>query len=325
MAEFSSIIPGICLAAGVASLALLASSLHPSFDALLISPLMGMLLGNFIEKKGAFEAGTRFCIRRVLPAGLGLYGSQLVISGATMRFLPHILGASLLFFIITFLVARGLGLDHEITLLLCTGLSISGASGVSIISGMRAADRNDVSVSLISLWAIGLAGMLSISFCPDALGLASQKFAFMLGAALPSLGLVKAASASMSEKLAGLATGLKLLRTALLGFLLMGLYFTKKIKKTKKAKETVRTWEAVCFISLFWGLALAVNLAGTAGLRLSGALAPAGLFVLSVSLASLGFSVDFDSIARKGASPALTAMFAWGISVLFIYLAMKAF
>ncbi len=308
--------PGICLSGAIASLALLASSLHPSFDALLMAPLMGMLVGNFIEKKGAFEAGARFCVTRALPIGLGLYGSQLLISAEAVRFLPHILGASLLFFIITFLVARGFGLDPGTSLLLCTGLSISGASAVSIISDVRGAKRNDVSVTLISLWTIGLAGMLSITSCPGALGLASRKFAFMLGAALPSLGLVKAASAAMSEKLAGLATSLKLLRTALMGFLLMGLYF---------AKKTVRTREAVCFISIFLGLALTVNLAGAAGPRLSAALAPAGLLVLSVSLAALGFSVDFDSIALKGTSPVLAALFAWGISVLFIYLAMKAF
>ncbi len=308
--------PGVCLSVAIAFLALLAPSLHASFDALLISPLLGMLFGNFIEKKDVFDPGARFCTGKVLPAGLGLYGAQMVISGPAIRFLPPVLGASLLFFIITFLVTKGFGLESGISILLCTGLSMCGAGAVAIISGTMDSDRNDLSISLISLWTIGLAGMLAMTFCPDALALASQKFAFMLGAALPSLGLIRAASAPMGTKFIGLATSMKLIRTALAGFLAMWLYFTKK---------AVRTSGALCFISIFSGLALAVNLLGPAGLRLSGALAPAGLFVLSVSLAALGFSVDFDSILLKGASPLLATLFAWGISVLFIYLAMKAF
>ncbi len=308
--------PGVCLSAGMAFLALLASSLHPSFDALLISPLIGVILGNFIEKKDWFEAGARFCVSRVLPVGLGLYGAQMVVRGPAMKFfLPYVLGAGLLFFIITFLVARGFGLESGISLLLCAGLSIGGASAVSIISGAGGAGGDDLSVSLISLWTVGLAGMLSMTFCPDALGLAARKFALMLGAALPSLGLVKAASAYAGGHLAGIATSLKLIRTALLAPLIIGLYL---------AKKTVRLSGALVFLAVFSALALAVNLSGPAGLGLSRAIAPAGLPVLSVSLAALGFTVDFDSIARKGVYPLLTALFAWGISVLFIYLAVKA-
>ncbi len=311
--------PGVCLSAAVAFLALAASCLHPSFDALLMSPLMGMLLGNFIENKKRFEAGARFCVSRVLPAALGLYGAQMVFPGPAMKFflffLPYALGAGLLFFVITFIVARGFGLESGISLLLCAGLSVCGASGMAIISGVRGADRDDVSVSLISLWTVGLAGMFFMTFCPDALGLLPQKFAFMLGAALPSLGLIRAASASMGRTLAGLATSLKLIRTALLAPLVMVLYFMKK---------TVRPLEALSFIAVFTGLALAVNLTGPAGLRLSETLAPIGLLALSLCLAALGLTVDLDSIARKGAYPLLTALFAWSISVLFIYLAMRA-
>ncbi len=320
VADTLSIIPGVCLSAAIAFLALLASSLHPAFDALLIAPLMGMLLGNFIEKRGAFETGVRFCIRRVLPVGLGLYGAQMVIKGPAMQFLPHVLGASLLFFLITFLVSKGFGLEPDMSLLLCAGLSMSGASAIAIVSGARAADKNDVSVSLIALWTIGIAGMLLMSFCPDALGLAAQKYAFMLGAALPSLGMVKAASATMGENFIRLAASLKLVRTALMGFLIMALYFTKKAELT-----FLRASGAIWFILIFFGLALAVNLSGRAGFGLSSALAPAGLLLLSVSLAALGFTVEFESIAGGGAAPMLTAFFAWGISVLFIYLAMKAF
>ncbi len=313
MVEIPSITPGAGLSVTLALAALGLSALHSSFDALLISLILGMFAANFIEKGSSLKAGVRFCVDYVLPAGMGLYGSQMLLAGDGRLWL-YVLGSGLLIFAITFLVARGFGLDDEITLLLSAGLSTAGAGAIALVSNAWGTDKQDTSASVISVIAVGLVGMLVMGFYPQGLGFGPHRTALLMGATLPTLGMVAAIGSAMDPGALRLAASFKLLRTILLGVLLLVIFL--------KRKGAARCRRFPWFIILFAGGALAVNLL-PGGNRLSAALAPASQFVTSVGLAATGLCVEFDSAPGKGLMPLATSLFSWGISVLFIYLVMK--
>ncbi len=311
--EIPSVIPGAGLSVALAFAALGVSALYPSLDALLISLVLGMFAANFLGKGSALEAGVRFCVSFVLPAGVGLYGSQLLLSGVGPFWL-YVLGSGLLIFAITFLVARGFGLEDEMTLLLSAGLSTAGACAIAMVSGVLGTEAQDTSASIISVITVGLAGMLVFGFYPQGLGVVPGKLAFIMGATLPSLGMVTSFGAPLDPGAIRLAASFKLLRVVLLGILLLVISF--------KSKSAPRCRRFPWFMIPFAVLVLAVNLLG-GGSRLSAALAPSSQFVTSVGLAAVGLGVELDSAPRRGMMPFATSLFAWGISVLFIYLVMR--
>lgn len=70
---------------------------------------------------------------------------------------------------------------------------------------------------------------------------------------------------------------------------------------------------------LFFVFALAANVfEQVASLRTY--MEPVTMFMLSISLAAVGLSMDFDSLTERGLSPIYAGFLVWGIIVLGIYL-----
>lgn len=312
--SLSPIIPGAGLSIALAVAALGLSELNPAFNPAIISLLLGMFTANFIEKKDhVFGPGARFCYRFVLPAAVGLSGSQLVFTGGAALLWPYSAGCGLLVFGITFLVARGFGLEDDLSVLLSTGLSTLGPGAVAMTSDASGSDSQDTSAAVIAVITIGMAGMLVMGFYPQGLGLGTEKLAFLIGVTLPDLTLVKAAG--LPEGALRLAGSFVLLKSVLLGAVLLRVFFSRRRTPRSGARFP---W----FMVLFIILALAVGLLPE-GHRISAFVSPAGRFAAAAGLAATGLCVDFDSAPAKGLMPFAAAVFSWGISIFFIYLVVK--
>lgn len=316
MNGLTSKLPGVGAAILVAVVSLLLSSLHYSFDPLLISLIFGILIANMVGEKDLLAPGVDFSVKAFLPLGIGLYGSQLSMRGASFNLWPAVLIAVILFFLITYIISKSFGLRDDVPLLLSAGISISGASAIAVVSSLLGSKKEDTSISIISVMVLGLTGMLFLSFQMEGLGLSARKFAFLVGTVLPSIGFAKVATAPFGEQTQHLATGLSLLRLAALWVLAVGLLILRGGRKGAGV-----SW----FMIVFFGLAVFVNIFDTTSSFISKALASPSVFFLSAGLAGVGFSVNFDSITDKGARPLSSVFLSWIIVVLFIYLVLYAF
>jgi small basic protein len=70
-------IPGLLVIGVIALFSTYLSTLHASFDALVISIIIGMFFGNLLGDRGLFREGTELGVRLFLPIGIALYGTQL--------------------------------------------------------------------------------------------------------------------------------------------------------------------------------------------------------------------------------------------------------
>jgi uncharacterized membrane protein YadS len=68
-------IPGLLVIGVIALFSTYLSTVHASFDALVISIIIGMFFGNLLGDRGLFREGTELGIRLFLPIGIALYGT----------------------------------------------------------------------------------------------------------------------------------------------------------------------------------------------------------------------------------------------------------
>lgn len=309
--ETKRYIPGFLVALAVASFSFLISSLHASFDPLVISIIFGVLLGNIIVDKEHFANGVHAALSFFLPIGIALYGSQLVFTGIDVADLIKIFAVFLCLFGLTFLVSRSFNINNKISILLASGLAVCGASAIAVISPLIGARKEDTSVSIISVMMLGLAGMIFYPVLADILSLARSEYNFLTGTTLPMLGQVKVAAASYCPDCVSEAIRIKLIRISFLVFLV-----TLAIALSgQPGKKISVPWFIIAFIIL----AVIFNTVAKAALLIS-YFRNASSFALSAALAAIGFSVDFDAIVEEGLLPLSALFLSWAAIILVIYL-----
>lgn len=310
MKSIKEILPGLIIIFLITIVSFMLSLVHPSFDILVISMIFGMLIANFINDKEIFDKGLAFALKVFLPAGIALYGAQLSFTGTEPKLLFSVIATTIGLFALTYCIARGLGLTKNMGLVLSTGLSVCGASAIAVVSPLIGARKEETSISLIVVMVLGLAGMIFYPLLTDILMLNKNEFAFLSGATLPMLGQVKTVASTAGPEALALALKLKLIRISCLIFIPI----VAMILSGKENKFYV-PW----FIVVFIALAIGVNTIKGAEI-IMGLAEPASKFLLASALASIGLSVDFDSIAEEGTKPLLAVFLSWGIVILLLYL-----
>ncbi len=299
---------GIVTVLIIAVISYFISMLHASFDALVISILIGMLFGNLIGDRASFKKGTDGAIKVFLPVGIALYGSQLVFNDLRLSFVLTVFLVFLCLFVLTLLVSNFFNIDRKLAILLASGLSVCGASAIAVISPLIGARKEDTSISVISVMMLGLSGMILYPVLANVLSLGVEDSAFFAGATLPMLGQVKVASLNISRECFETALKIKLIRISFLFFLV-----TTAILLSGKAKKKVKIpW----FIIVFIVSALIVNFTRILE-PMIGYFRNVSSFFLSSALAAIGFSVDFETIIEKGAAPLAAIFLSWGV-ILFL-------
>lgn len=307
--DFQRVLPGLAASTGIALCSMLAYSIHKYFDPLIMSLLLGMVLSNLLPGNGKLAPGTGFTIKAILPLGIGLFGAGLSLRNDYSLW-PAVLIVLVSIFLLTFFVSKVLGLNRDFAILLGAGMSICGASAIAIVSAILGSSEEDVSVSVISVITVGLAGMLALTLLPDMLSIPMPKTAFLSGATLPTVSLVRITAMSAGgPECSSLALGFKTIRVGMIGFFALALLFLKK------GGRPAFPW----YMALFCALAAFFNVFDLSPFRET--VVFASNFLLSVALASIGLSVDLDSISEKGAKPLLAAFIAWTSVLLLAYVA----
>lgn len=311
MNTFKEILPGIVIVFLITIVSFMLSLVHPSFDILVISMILGMLIANFINDKEIFAAGIAFTLKVFLPAGIALYGAQLSFAGTEPKLLFAVIATVICLFALTYFIARGLGLTKNLGLVLSAGLSVCGASAIAIVSPLIGAKKEETSISLVAVMVLGLAGVIFYPLFTDLLMLNKNEFSFFSGATLPMLGQVRAVASAAGPEALAFALKIKLIRISCLIFIPV-----IALMLSGRGKNFYVPW----FIVVFFALAIGVNTIKEAKI-ITGVVETASKLLLASALAGIGLSVDFDSIAEEGIRPLLAVFLSWGIVILLLYLA----
>ncbi|HWR57936.1 MAG TPA: putative sulfate exporter family transporter [Thermodesulfovibrionales bacterium] len=308
-------IPGVVFSLLIGVVSLLLSGVHPAFDTLVVSIIIGMFVGNTLAKPEQLQSGIGIMLKYFLPMGIALYGTQLTfgrnIDYGTWLYVAVIF---IFFFVLTLTISKLLKLPGTLSLLLASGLAVCGASAIAVISPLVGAKKEDTSISVISILVIGL---LSIVFFPlfwEDIGFSVRDYAFFSGTTIPMLGQVKIAVLETGSEGVGLAVRFKLIRVSMLLFVAAAVAFVYGRKKNRVSVP----WFLVVFVIF----AFLVNF--VKGMEaIAPKLEPVSKFFLSSALASIGLSVDLDSIMSEGSRPLTAVFLSWCIGCLFVYAGLR--
>jgi uncharacterized integral membrane protein (TIGR00698 family) len=307
---------GCVVVLAVTLVSLVFSVAHSAFDPLVISIIIGIFLSNLIGDKSGIRHGIESCLRFSLPTGIALYGIQLDFSGFQLGNWTVVAISFLLMFAVTYLFSSYVtGLGSGLRLLLASGLSVCGASAIVVIAAVAGSKREDTSIAIISVMVAGLTGMVIFRLMADTSLMPPEGVPLLVGTALPMLGQVKVAARAFGQEAMDMAVNYKLIRLSALPVVAL---LVMAVDRGNKSSGS-RPW----FMAVFFLLALLSNISpDIASLR--GGVGHASAFLLTAALASIGLSVDFDTILEKGIAPPVAASVSWGMTTIIIALALAA-
>lgn len=309
-------VPGLLLCACIALPANELSKYHPSLDALAISLIIGIVLRNTLGPVVAVQSGVRLATMIFVPVGVILYGSRLDL--LTFTALPVyttliVIGGMAAFFLVINGAGRLMGIDPGTRILMAAGTAICGASAIAVLSPVTRARSRDTSMALIVITTAGLIGVLIYPVIANLLTMPAATYGIFSGATLQQTGIVKLAAAHMGDEAVSLAVTVKMVRVAMLAPLavILAAALLKPDGDTSGRGRTLSmAFRQVWFIPLFIAAALLFSFYEPAA-ALKVDIEPLATIFLSLALASIGLTVDFDSIRTKGPRPLFIGLFGW--------------
>jgi len=320
-------LPGLLLTLAIALAAMGLSGLSflsdAGMSALTLAIVAGMVLGNTLYSRVAFQcgAGVAFSKAKLLRLGIILYGFRLTFQDIFSVGLEGLL-IDVLVIMSTFTLAwwaghRKMGLDEQSAILIGVGSSICGAAAVLAAEPVVRARADKVAVAVATVVVFGTLGMFLYPFLyalAQPWGLSESAYGIFTGSTVHEVAQVVAAGRAVGELAATNAVIIKMLRVMLLApfLIVLAAWIARRSTGSGHAGQGAfwRTipWFAVAFIavagfnSLHWLPAQAVQ-----------ALLVLDNLVLTMAMAALGLTTHVSAIRQAGTRPLMLAalLFAW--------------
>lgn len=315
-ARIPELLPGLILAAIVATLAFVVAdlpwvknTLHVS--ALLLVILFGMLVRSLVPIPAAAIPGLRMAQRPILRwavAGLGFRLSLRELWAIGAPALVVVVVSTGLALVFGWWIARRLGVPRKLATLLGVGGAICGASAVVAADSVVQGERRDAPVALAVITLLGTIGIVLYPLLYHALGMTPFVYGVWDGASLHEMAQVVAAGFGVSDEAARVATVVKLARIALLAPVV--LWLGASLRRHHEQAGTAHVAPVPWFLVLFLVFAV-INSTGVLPAPWIDALRRGDLWLLCVGMAGVGLQTGFHDVREAGFRPVAAATLQW--------------
>ncbi|WP_025780264.1 YeiH family protein [Brevibacterium sp. VCM10] len=220
MNRFTSLLPGLAVAAVATAVAWPISMLAPVLSPLLVAIVLGILLGNLAPNlPEAFMPGLNFAAKPLLRLGIVALGAQVVLGDILdLGWLVLVLAAVIVAAgILSALALAGpLKVDRPLAVLIGSGFGICGAAAVAGVESTLKSKKEDVAAAI---GLVVLFGTLMIAIVPGlstALGLSPETAGMWGGAATHEVAQVVAIGGIIGPAALEIAVLVKLARVIML-------------------------------------------------------------------------------------------------------------
>lgn len=303
------------------------------FGALIIALLIGMVIqfpirgayiGSNADRKAGVKDAAGLISNKLLRLGIILLGFKLnlqVLFTQGVKCLPIAAVVVALTIIVTYAIARKLGVEPRLAILTAGGTGICGAAAVMGLSGSikvppeEEEDKADDEVMAVATVAImgTIFALLEIAIAPLT-GMSKDQMGIMAGASLHEIAHAVAAGDAFGA--VDIATIMKLSRVLMLVFaaIIIAIWWDKKHSTVKsEGKRSIAfPWFMLGFIG-----ASVIGTFVPAIAAIAPQLVDLAYIVLGMAMAALGINVNFRAIADKGRKAFLASFLASILLVLF--------
>lgn len=300
------LLPGLILAIFVGFTAVQIATLHPVIDALVVAIIFGMILNFLFGTNETLKPGISLAPKVFIPLGIIFYSENLnfleftKVPFSVLVQLLCIMTAGLL---VIAAVGRKLGVDKKCALLTGVGTGVCGASAIAITSPVIEAKPKDMSVALVVITVASLIGVLSFPTIMDAMDLSEKEYAVMAASTLHMTGVVKTVVAELTSDLKPIALSIKMVRVALLIFIVP--VFSYIIR---------RKFYVHWFIIVFALLGVVYTFSPSTK-ELVYTIVPFSGYFFPIALGSIGLNTDVKSVIDSGVNPLIAGLAGFSIAV----------
>ncbi|MGZ4837869.1 MAG: YeiH family protein [Terriglobales bacterium] len=292
--------------------------------ALTLGLLIGLTSGN------PFRGQTRAWTTRLLQAsvvglGFGMNLQQIVKAGRS-GFVYTAIGISFAM-VVGISLARLLKVRPTAGFLISTGTAICGGSAIAAVGPVVAADEEEMSVALGTVFILNSIALLIFPAIGSSLHLTQSQFGLWAALAIHDTSSVVGAGAKYGVVALAVATTVKLARALWIVPITLGAAAFKRRMDDRRAPDnavSIPTKVPWPWFILLFVLAAVANSFVPAGAPAFHALARLGIVGLTVTLYLIGSSISRATLKQVGARPLIQGVLLWMIVAVVSVAAIRA-
>lgn len=308
-----ALIPGVLLCIAIAAAARLLqwveeSTLHyPYVEALVMAILLGTLVRSLWVPAPQFKPGIAFAAKELLEVAVALLGLSVdapALMRAGVAFPAAIATVVALTLLLSFWLARALGLRRELAILISCGNAICGNSAIAAVAPVIGAEADDVAAAIAITAAMGVAVVVWLPSLVPLFGLSAPQYGVVAGLTVYAVPQVLAATVPIGAAAVQMGTLVKLLRVLLLGPIVAALaYRENRAHRAGGAGGANQSADRRPLMPWFIGAFMLLAAVRATGVVPAAVIANTREFATTLtilSMAALGLGVDVRALARVG-------------------------
>jgi uncharacterized integral membrane protein (TIGR00698 family) len=314
-----TILPGLALAAAIATAALVLGHHMPLIGGPVFGLVLGLLVRGLLAPDARFVPGITFASTAVLQAsivalGFGLSLGQVVTTGLSSLSVTAV--TLTVAFVSAGLLGHWLGVHDKLKILVGVGTAICGASAIAAVTPIIQPDEHDTAYAISTIFLFNIVAVLLFPLLGHLLHLSDLGFGLWAGTAINDTSSVVAAGYSFSRAAGDYATIVKLTRATLIipVCLVLALAAAVRTRWQRRIDGSASQFSPLRIFPWFilWFLmASALRTAGLIPAAVQPALHVRAEFLIIVALAAIGLSANLRKMAASGPRPMLLGLGVW--------------
>lgn len=312
MSPLPRLLPGLALAALLASAATITGRSLPVVGAPVAALAAGALVGavarRAVSDDGRFGPGLALTRERVLAGAVVLLGLGLPIDAALTvgrETAAVLLGTLVIGAVAAVLVGRLLALHRESEILIAAGTTICGASAIAAVTAVLKPGRDRVAYALGTIFVFNIVAVLAYPPLGRLLGLSQEAFGLWAGTAINDTSSVLAAGVAYGPVAASFAVIVKLVRSLMIVPLCLGLHLTERRLPRPDAAEPAPLWRTIPFFVVLFLAASVIAGLGLLPAAWTASLTQLSGWLVAAVLAAVGTSLSWARFRAAGPRPLL--------------------
>lgn len=304
--EVNRRLPGLALAAVLATAATALSAAVPLAGAPVLALICGAVLGGRAERSERFGPGLDWARRHLLGVAIVLLGLGLPLDAVLTvgrETAVVLLGTLCAGAVAAVVVGRLLALHRESAVLIAAGTTICGASAIAAATAVLKPDRERVAYALGTIFVFNIVAVLIYPPLGRLLGMSDRAFGLWAGTAVNDTSSVLAAGIAFGPAAASFAVIVKLVRSLMIVPLCVGLHLSGR-RDAPPAPET-RLWHTVPLFVILFVVSSAIAGLGVLPVPWTDRLTGLSSWLVAAVLAAIGTSLTWQRLRTAGLRPLL--------------------
>lgn len=310
----NSLIPGLLLTLGIASIAWFAGKQFPVIGGPVFGIILGIIYSNALGIRTVMQPGIVFSSKKILQwsvilLGFGLSFGEIVSTGGESLAVTFVTIS--VAFISAWLLGKILGIQGKLRTLIGVGTAICGGSAIAAVTPIIKPEDHETAYAISTIFLFNIIAVLLFPALGHMLQLSDYGFGLWAGAAINDTSSVVAAGYAYSQQAGDYATIVKLTRATLIIPICLFLVFLELWRQKKNDLPDVTLAQIFPWFILWFLVASGVRSTGLLPEALLPWLSGAAKFMIIMALSAIGLSTNLRKIVSTGIRPILLGLGVW--------------